>query len=441
MAIPILKSSLDFEERTNLSQLISISPKLKYVPGKRKQPQPPIIKIISEHGDCYHVPLFFARKYFKINPRDDYFEVNLNFTGSLRGGQVEVVEEAIKHLNRRYTTTLALCTGYGKTVVAAYLACKYKLLTLVFIHLDTILTQQKHTFEHYTDAVVWVVGEAPPDEYNVIICMRERIHYIPEDVLKEVGMLIIDEAHLHCSAKNIPNLLQFTPRYIILQTATLERPDKLHQIMHFIAGKHSVVRKSEKTFKVVKVPITTQYEKKTNAAGTIDWPAMVKSTSEDEARNILACEIVDKAVIDGHKPLILTERKDHSMWFHRTLTEGGVETSFLCGSKKGYDDADVLVGTVKKIGTAFDAATFCRNYRGKAFDVIVFMGSFASETGLIQCTGRGLRGDKLTIFHFVNVNIKQYVNHWDFCTKWYRKQKAVIETYNPSRELEEEDLE
>ena len=389
------------------------------------------MKIISEHGDYYHVPLFFARRYFKINPREDYFKVDLNFTGSLRGGQLHVVDEAIAQLDKSFTTTLALCTGYGKTVVAAYLACKYKLLPLVFTHLDTILVQQKHTFEHYTDAIPWIVGEDPPDNFNVIICMRERIHYIPEHVLKEVGMLIIDEAHLHCSAKNIPNLLQFTPRYIILQTATLERTDNLHQIMHFIAGKHSVVRKSEKPFKVVKVPIFTEYEKKTNAAGILDWSAMTKSTAEDEARNILACEIVDKAVIDGHKPLILTERKDHSMWFYQNLNDGGVECDFLCGTKKGYDDADVLVGTVKKIGTAFDAATFCRNYRGKAFDVIVFMGSFASETGLIQCTGRGLRGTELTIFHLVNVRIKQYDNHWKFCTKWYRKQKAEIVMYDP----------
>jgi superfamily II DNA or RNA helicase len=431
MAIRVLKSSLDLEERTNLSQLITISPKVKFVPGKKRQPVPPSIKIIAEKGDYYHVPLFFARKYFRTSPRDDYSTVDLTFTGELRGGQSEVVEEALLQLKKHFTTTLALCTGYGKTVVAAYLACKHKLLTLVFVHLDTILVQQKHTFETYTDGIVWVVGEEPPEGFNVIICMRERIHYIPQEILEEVGMLIIDEAHLHCSAKNIPNLLQFCPRYIVLQTATLERPDELHRIMHFIAGKHSVVRKSQKTFKVVKVPIDTVYETKTNAAGILDWTDVKKSTAEDERRNILACEIVDKAVIDGHKPLILTERKDHSMWIYNTLVAGGVETSFLCGSKKGYDDADVLVGTVKKIGTAFDAATFCRDYRGKAFDVIVFMGSFASETGLIQCTGRGLRGDELTIFHFVNDNITQYEKHWRFCVKWYRSQKAKIELYDP----------
>jgi superfamily II DNA or RNA helicase len=426
MAVRVLKSALTLKEKVDLERILTITKIIKYVPGAAHQPIAPSSVCILEKDEYYHVPYIIATRFLKIQPRTDYFNVDLVFRGTLRPQQIEAGREAIAQLEAHGTTTLALCTGFGKTVVAAALACHLRLLTLAFFHLGTINVQQLNTFRRDTNAVIWIVGEKPPPGFNVILCMRERLHYIPTEILLQVGTFIIDEAHLHCTFKNIQNLLQLTPRYIILQTATLEKPDGLHKIMHAMVGKHHVYRESTVPFSVVQVPIYSVYPVEYDKRNKLIWSATMRFTAEDEGRNNYAAQIAIKCVQEGHKPLILTHLVEHAYVMEKILQQLQQDVSVMCESKKNYKDANILVGSVSKIGTAFDAATLCVDYRGAPFDVLIIMGSFASETILVQCVGRVLRAEEATVYHLVNVNDKRYAKHWEFCRKWYLKKAKVI---------------
>lgn len=428
MAVAVLKSSLAPSQKVDLEKILTITEILDYIPGMRVQPIPSSALCCLDVGDYYHIPYIIARRFLQTPHRTDYPIVDLQFRGTLRPQQITVGQEAIAQLEKDGTTILALCTGFGKTVVASALACHLRLLTLVFYHLTTINAQQEATFRRDTNAVIWVVGEGdPPPGFTVILCMRERLHRIPKEVLRLVGTFIIDEAHLHCTFHNINNLLQVTPRYIILQSATLEKKNGLHNIMYAITGRHRVERQSTVPFNVVQVSIPSIYPADVNAKGKPCLHSLRRHTANDMERNYRAAELAIRAVQEGKKPLILTHLVEHVYIMERLLQEMQQEVSVMCESRKNYKDANILVGSVSKIGTAFDAATLCSDYRGKPFDVLIVMTSFASETILVQCVGRVLRADSATIYHLVNNRVRIYAKHWKFCLQWYETRATSVD--------------
>ncbi len=107
--------------------------------------------------------------------------------------------------------------GFGKTILGASLASRVKLMTVILVHREILTVQWKKTFEDFTTAKVWIVGEKnPPSECDVIICMDTRWHLIPKFMKDACGFLIIDEAHAFCTPTHVGCLLAFHPKYMIL---------------------------------------------------------------------------------------------------------------------------------------------------------------------------------------------------------------------------------
>ena len=61
-------------------------------------------------------------------------EVKLKFEGNLLPRQKEVKDEVVEILNRTGSVVLSLHTGFGKTVMAIYLASKIKRQTIILCH-------------------------------------------------------------------------------------------------------------------------------------------------------------------------------------------------------------------------------------------------------------------------------------------------------------------
>jgi len=85
----------------------------------------------------------------------------------------------------------------------------------------------------------------------------------------------------------------------------------------------------------------------------------------------------------------------------------------------------VLVGTDRKIGTGFDEATACANYRGRPSDLVIICNSIKKVARLIQNAGRGFRADKVNIMHLIDDD-SILESHWKGNEDWYRSVKATI---------------
>lgn len=395
--------------------------------------------------ETLHIPYYSVKQHLNQVPNVNrkYPIIDMEFTGSLLPRQIEVETEAWQQLQQYGSTTLGLYTGFGKTVLSAVLACRCKLLTVVLVHRDLLISQWCSTFENFTTAkdTIWVIGKNNPSHVDVIICMDTRTDQIPLEIREAVGCVIIDEAHAFCTPSHIKCLLTFRPKYVIAATATLKRDDAMHKMIELIVGTHGVWRKASKLFKVYKVETdiipelqkVERYMSDRNGGvsrkSITDWHALSKSIYYDIERNEYICNL---ALNNLHrKILILTKEVGHSQYLVDVLKSKNITADDLCGTKSSYTDAQVLVGTVSKIGTGFDQESFCKTFDGKKFNMLILTCSIKKVNNLIQIAGRVFRSDDPVIYHLVDKS-DLLERHWKGCQKWYKQAGGEIFIINRS---------
>lgn len=428
MACAVKKSSISVSQAESIRTMLCLQPvsqNSKYNRGTIPEP----IHFYKTNDDTVDVPYLFAASLFNTTPNTDfpYPITQLEFIGNLRENQIGPEQEAWDQLSLRGTSTLGLYPGFGKTILGAKLASRAKLMTVVLVHREILTLQWKKSFEDFTNAKVWIVGEKnPPPICDVIICMDTRWESLPIQMRDSIGFLIIDEAHAFCTPCHVHCLLAFHPKYILLETASLERDDGMEAMAYAIAGSHGVYRESNNPFNVMKIITNTTPIRKRNRMG-IDWTAMVRDTLMDPRRNQIILNIV-AANLD-RKILILTSLRDHATLIHDALQQMQIPSDYLCGTKKGYQDSTVLTGTISKIGTGFDPATSCPSYMGRPFDLLLLVCSIKKYAMLVQNIGRVFRSTFPTVMHFVD-NDSIYKSHWYKARKWYIARNGIISDHN-----------
>jgi hypothetical protein len=326
--------------------------------------------------------------------------------------------------NRRFLLGSFLVTH--NTILGAYLASKAGLLTIVLAHRKTLLGQWQNTFHKVTDAQTWIVGNEPmPARFNVIICLDKRVKKLGDDLVKRVGMLIIDEAHVFCTPDHVDDLLRFQPRYIIAETATLKRDDDMDRMITALCGLQQISREMTKEFYVYKLAtgIAGQRESRKGGQG-VNWNVLMSSLTSNPHRNQLIVDVVAKN--PDRKILVLTGLVKHVKTLYQMLKEKGESVDYMCGNKKMYADSRVLIGTISKIGTGFDEESFCRDYGGKRIDLAILVQSVAKSALLEQSVGRAFRAHLPNIIHFVDAD-PTIERHWKRVARpWYKSRGGTI---------------
>lgn len=126
-------------------------------------------------------------------------------------------------------------TGSGKTVIETMIVCDLKRRTLILTHTVEIARQIAATFKRLTGVEPGTIYEGNRDIRPVTIGLVQSVK--PDDpILKEIGLLLIDEAH-HVSAPTYLKILRECPaRYRIGLTATLRKTGEAERIIHAALG-------------------------------------------------------------------------------------------------------------------------------------------------------------------------------------------------------------
>lgn len=429
MAYARSRSAITDEQAKLISEMLQITPKQQFNKYGNLPQEDPVQFYIIKDG-IVHLPYLFAASLFKIIPNNDivYPSMPKQFTGTLRDYQIPLVTDAHKQLQNYGTTTLAVAPGSGKTIMGANLDCQLGLFSVVLVHREILCNQWKKTYIDNTNAKVWIVGESnPPPSCDVIICMDTRWAQIPEAYRNNIGLLIIDEAHAFCTRSRVNCLLAFHPKYIIIETASLERDDEMHNMMYAIAGKHGIYRELQDPFYVMKIMTNTQPELKQNKMGGTDWAALTKDILMNERRNRIILGLVTSNL--NRKILILTLLKEHAEYLYNKLVQLRVPCDRLYGTRKSYNDATVLVGTVSKIGTGFDPANSCATYDGRPFDQLILCLPMKKYGMLVQNIGRLFRAKCPTLQVLVDNN--SIINaHWAVTKRWCIARGGMLSEYN-----------
>lgn len=428
MACSIPVSSISVEQSNRILKELTFIEKVECFRGKSRTPN--IIEMCQVEGSFVKLPMHYAIREFGYFPNDlrSYPTIDVKLKSSPRDYQLPVVDEMIDQFKKTASSTLALYPAFGKTFMGAVATTYLKLKTCIIVNCEILLNQWEKTYLENTDCTVQIINSKTKKvkDVDVYICMNQQLKKL-ESIKDSIGLAIFDEAHLLCTPTNVKTWLFLIPKYILVETATPERPDGLHAMAQSVAGGHFIYRQRPDKFTVIKLNTGIKF-KKYHEGRKLDYNQGLDLLISDPTRIHIIVEVMKMFIDKGAKIIGLSKRTTTCEVIMSLVQERypHIRIDSLYGKKKSHVDGDVLVGTVSKIGTGYDQASFCKTYDGKRFSVLILMEYVKGLNKLIQTTGRVSRcEDPIVVQIYDEYSAFQEV--WRLNNHYYQSIGAVVE--------------
>jgi superfamily II DNA or RNA helicase len=216
------------------------------------------------------------------------------------------------------------------------------------------------------------------------------------EAISQYGHIIVDECH-HVPAVSVESILnEAHARFLTGLTATPNRRDGLHPILHMQVGptRFTIDTRQSVEESIVHRLIIREtgftVDPGTEDLGIQD---LYRAIGSDEARNAMIIDDIIRAVDEGLSPLVLTERKDHLSYLADQLECFVQNLVVLHGGLPAKKRKD-LIETLKNIPADQERLVIATGrYIGEGFDDArldtLFLAMPVSWKGvLIQYTGR-----------------------------------------------------
>ncbi len=336
---------------------------------------------------------------------------------TFRGSLSPFQGKAIKTLLSHDQGVLVAPPGTGKTVMGCYVAAVRGLPTLVMVHRKPLLNQ-------WRDQLVKLLGVLPKQVGQIGGGRRKRTGVIDlamiqslrdmenaPEFFRDYGLIIVDECH-HLPAFSFEACVKQAPvRYLLGLTATPYRRDGLQDIITMQCGpvRHAIPTSHRGAFDDLVRDLVVR-ETSFLFQGTEDTPVqeVFRAAVHDEGRTGLICNDILKALDDGRRCLVLSERKEHCRSLADRLAGHGKSAYVLHGGlpKRARDAILRFISECPEKGTRDSKAggpsapallvIATGQYLGEGFDCpqldtlfLTFPISFKGK--LVQYVGRVMR--------------------------------------------------
>jgi superfamily II DNA or RNA helicase len=319
----VLKEELTSTEITKIRRDLTVKPFTNTNYGNEAPPFP----VYSESKRKLYLPRFYGIKEFglpksvKIDPGED---APMNFTGKLKDKQLPIVK-AFQDATRDRETgggIISVPCGYGKTVLALYLAAQMGKKTLVIVHKEFLMNQWKERIEQFLPDVK--VGKIQRNVINrdgceIVIGLLQSISMIeyPDETFAGFGLVIYDECH-HLGAEVFSRALMKTNTPFTLGlSATPNRQDGLTKVFCWYLGDiiFKITKREQETVDVMLYRYfheSPEYSKELcNVMQKPNLPLMINNICSFMPRVNLIVTLVMDCVLEGRKILLLSDRKNH----------------------------------------------------------------------------------------------------------------------------------
>ena len=353
-------------------------------------------------------------------------------------------------------------TGFGKTVVGAYLIAAIGLPTLVIVPKTALITQWKSQLERFIDIsdnrepvrtpkgriskrqppVIGQIGGGKTTISGLVDIasfqsLSGKDHQTGEPIVKDLvrnyGLVICDECH-HAAAPQLELVLKSAPaKYIYGLSATPERSDGLTRALSMLCGplryvidpkaqaiQQGIQRIVRPRFTGIRLPA---YEPGASFNQTLDL------LCTHAARNELIVDDALEAASNGRHPLVLSKRKKHAEGLFRMLNDQGHEPILLTGEIDPKErkailsslpcfehEHRIIVATESLLGEGFDLSYLDTLLIATP---ISWDGSITQQAGRLHRSHEGKR--RVEIFDYVDLSIPMLARMYQKRLKTYAK--------------------
>ena len=361
--------------------------------------------------------------------------VDVEFIGELYPEQKVAADTILSH----DYGIIGAATGFGKTVIGAYLVASLKVNTLVLVHNREIMKNWITDFEKFLE----VKEELPEYEtkrgkrkrksiFGKIYSTHNSLNGIIDiamitslgkndninQIVKDYGLVIVDECH-HSSAVTHENVLnELNAKYIYGLTATPKREDGQEKkiFMQFGPIRYRLTAKDRakmQGFSHYVYPRFTRLVNSTENKWTIN--EAYKVLINDQKRNEQIISDAKKCIERGRTPLILTKFKEHAAVLTEML-KSEVQNVFLLQGGRSNKDREKITNDLKSVPVTESLAVVAiGKYIGEGFnlprlDTMMLAVPIAWQGNVEQYAGR-LHRDyegklEVIIYDYVDIHIK-----------------------------------
>ncbi len=287
----------------------------------------------SETENELIIPRYYGiNKFGKVKEEFNYKNIELEFKGKLKDEQVNIVNLTYKQMEELGGAVICAGCGDGKTCMALYIASLLKVKTLIIVHKLQLLDQWKERIEQFikTDSIGIIRQKQYEIDKDIIIgTVQTLCKKNMNEIIKDVGLIIYDEAH-HYPAKYFSQTLKYVTKYSLALTATPKRTDKLENILYMHIGNIAYEKKAKINENVIVKMFHYGSSNKLFIEKTSYFKGQQKPNNVKMISNIISIEERNNNIMNilfelsknkDRYVLVLSDRISHLREIHKKINE------------------------------------------------------------------------------------------------------------------------